>query len=228
MNILLLETSSRNCSVAIASDEKLLCLCEEVSTGSQQSDRLHTFVQWALEGAEISIKEIHAVVLGQGPGSYTGLRIASSSAKGFAYGLGIPLYAVDSLQSMVQPYIHSGFDYIIPLIDARRMEVYTATYDASGGILHPLRPQILDEDTFADFQTQKTLFVGDGCTKLQSLYPDSQARFLPEVFPSAAYLIPAAIQAISKGEEQNLSYYEPLYLKEWFGQKPVKTPSSNG
>ena len=104
MKILYLETSSKNCSVAISDDEKLLCVCEEVSENYKQSESLHSFVEWALEGAEISIKDIDAVCLGKGPGSYTGLRIGAASAKGFCYGLKIPLIAVNSLESMIEPF----------------------------------------------------------------------------------------------------------------------------
>ncbi|MDR6129943.1 tRNA threonylcarbamoyl adenosine modification protein YeaZ [Chryseobacterium sp. SORGH_AS1175] len=133
MKILYLETSSRNCSVAVSDDEKLLCLCEEVSENYKQSESLHTFVEWALEGAGISLKEIEAVSLGKGPGSYTGLRIGSSSAKGFCYGLKVPLVAVNSMESMIEPFLGQNYDFIVPLIDARRMEVYTAVYDGTTG-----------------------------------------------------------------------------------------------
>src|SRR5690606_24063703 len=126
MKILHIETSSKNCSVAISDAEKLLCVCEEVSENYKQSESLHTFVEWALEGAEISLKDLDAVSLGMGPGSYTGLRIGASSAKGFCYGLKIPLIAVNSMETMIEPFLDQKFDYIIPLLDARRMEVYTA------------------------------------------------------------------------------------------------------
>ncbi len=128
MKILYLETSSKNCSVAISDNDKLLCLCEEVSENYKQSESLHTYVEWALEGAGISLKDIEAVSLGKGPGSYTGLRIGAASAKGFCYGLKVPLIAVNSLESMIEPFLGDNYDFIIPLIDARRMEVYTAVY----------------------------------------------------------------------------------------------------
>lgn len=104
MKILHIETSSRNCSVAISDSEKLLCLCEEVSENYKQSESLHTFVEWALEGAEISLKDLDAVSLGKGPGSYTGLRIGAASAKGFCYGLKVPLIATNSLETMIEPF----------------------------------------------------------------------------------------------------------------------------
>ena len=128
MKILHLETSSKNCSVAISQGDKILCLCEKVSQDYKQSENLHIYIEWALEGAEISLKEIDAVSIGMGPGSYTGLRIGTASAKGFCFGLNFPLIAVNSLETMVEPFLEKGYDYIVPLVDARRMEVYTAIF----------------------------------------------------------------------------------------------------
>ena len=124
MKILHIEASSKNCSVAISDGEELLCLCEEVSENYKQSESLHTFVEWALEGAEISLKDIEAVSLGKGPGSYTGLRIGAASAKGFCYGLKVPLIAVNSLETMIEPFLCKNKDLIIKIKDSKKMEVY--------------------------------------------------------------------------------------------------------
>ena len=112
MKILHLETSSKNCSVAITDEERLLALCEEVSENYKQSESLHTFVEWALEGAGISLKDLDAVCLGKGPGSYTGLRIGASAAKGFCFGLNIPLIAINSMQSMVEPFVCKNYEAV--------------------------------------------------------------------------------------------------------------------
>ena len=166
MKILYLETSSKNCSVAISDDEKMLCVTEEVSENYKQSESLHIFVEWALEGAGISMKDIEAVSLGKGPGSYTGLRIGASSAKGFCYGLKVPLIAINSMESMLEPFLGQNYDYIIPLIDARRMEVYTAVYDGRNGEeISETEAKILDETSFEEYKDKKILFVGDGATK---------------------------------------------------------------
>ena len=147
MKILHIETSSKNCSVAISDGEKLLCLCEEVSENYKQSESLHTYVEWALEGAKLTLKDLDAISLGKGPGSYTGLRIGASSAKGFCYGLNIPMIATNSLETMIEPFLNKDFDLIIPLIDARRMEVYYAVFDRiSGEILTKTEVKILDEN----------------------------------------------------------------------------------
>ncbi|WP_312176328.1 tRNA (adenosine(37)-N6)-threonylcarbamoyltransferase complex dimerization subunit type 1 TsaB [Chryseobacterium sp.] len=220
MKILYLETSSKNCSVAISDNEKLLCLTEEVSENYKQSESLHTFVEWALEGAEISLKDIEAVSLGRGPGSYTGLRIGASSAKGFCYGLKIPLIAVNSMESMIEPFLHKNYDFIIPLVDARRMEVYTAVYDGkTGQETYVTEAKILDETSFQEFKDKKILFVGDGAKKAKEILQLQNADFNEEVYPSAQYLIRKTIEKIEKKEFEDVAYFEPFYLKDFHGVK---------
>lgn len=220
MKILYLETSSRNCSVAISDNEKLLCLTEEVSENYKQSESLHTFVEWALEGAEISLKDIQAVSLGRGPGSYTGLRIGASSAKGFCYGLKIPLIAVNSMDSMIEPFLDKNYDLIIPLVDARRMEVYTAVYDGkTGKELSETEAKILDENSFIEFKDKKILFAGDGAKKAKEILQLPNADFNEEVYPSAQYLIRKTMEKLEKKEFEDVAYFEPFYLKDFHGVK---------
>ena len=220
MKILYLETSSKNCSVAISENEKLLCLTEEVSENYKQSESLHTFVEWALEGAEISLKDIEAVSLGRGPGSYTGLRIGASSAKGFCYGLKIPLIAINSMESMIEPFLGENYEFIIPLIDARRMEVYTAVYDGkTGQELSETEAKILDESSFEEFKDKKILFVGDGARKAKEILQLPNADFNDDVYPSAQYLIRKTIEKIDKKEFEDVAYFEPFYLKDFHGVK---------
>ncbi len=220
MKILHLETSSKNCSVAISDGEELLCLCEEVSENYKQSESLHTFVEWALEGAEISLKDLDAVSLGKGPGSYTGLRIGAASAKGFCYGLKIPLIAVNSLETMIAPFLSKDYDYIIPLIDARRMEVYTAVFDGkSGEMISDTEAKILDSSSFSEYSEKKIIFIGDGAKKAQEILADSNTEFNDGVFPSAKYLIKKSIEKFNKKEFEDIAYFEPFYLKDFHGVK---------
>lgn len=227
MKILYLETSSKNCSVAISDNEKLLCLCEEVSENYKQSESLHSFVEWALEGAEISLKEIEAVSLGKGPGSYTGLRIGASSAKGFCYGLKVPLIAVNSLESMIEPFLRQNYDYVVPLIDARRMEVYTAVYDGNtGDELTGTEAKILDKHSFEEFKDKKVIFVGDGAKKAKEILQLPNAEFNEGIYPSAQYLIKKTMEKIKKKELEDIAYFEPFYLKDFQGVKKKKSPDS--
>ncbi|MFN3771671.1 tRNA (adenosine(37)-N6)-threonylcarbamoyltransferase complex dimerization subunit type 1 TsaB [Cloacibacterium normanense] len=220
MKILHIETSSKNCSVAISDGEELLCLCEEVSENYKQSESLHTFVEWALEGAEISLKDIEVVSLGKGPGSYTGLRIGAASAKGFCYGLKVPLIAVNSLETMIEPFLGQNYDVIIPLIDARRMEVYCAVFDGnSGEMLTETEAKILDEQSFKELEGKKILFVGDGAKKAQEILQISGADFNENVYPSAKYLIKKSVEKFNRQDFEDVAYFEPFYLKDFHGIK---------
>ncbi|MBW3524303.1 tRNA (adenosine(37)-N6)-threonylcarbamoyltransferase complex dimerization subunit type 1 TsaB [Chryseobacterium sp. NKUCC03_KSP] len=220
MKILYLETSSKNCSVAISDGERLLCSTEEVSENYKQSESLHTFVEWALEGAKLSIKDIDAVCLGKGPGSYTGLRIGAASAKGFCYGLKIPLIAVNSMESMIEPFLGQNYELVIPLVDARRMEVYTAVYDGiSGEELSATEAKVLDENSFEELKDKKILFVGDGAVKAKEIIQLPNAEFNAEIYPSAQYLIKKTLEKIKNEDFEDIAYFEPFYLKDFHGVK---------
>lgn len=220
MKILHIETSSKNCSVAISDGEALLCLCEEVSENYKQSESLHTFVEWALEGAEISLHDLDAVSLGMGPGSYTGLRIGSSAAKGFCYGLKIPLIAVNSMETMIEPFLSGEFDFVIPLLDARRMEVYTAVFKGkTGEMLSATEAKILDEISFQEFKDKKVVFVGDGAAKAKAILQLPYATFEEKVYPSAKFLIKKSVEKFNHQDFEDVAYFEPFYLKEFQGVK---------
>lgn len=224
MKILHIETSSKNCSVAISDGDKILCLCEEVSENYKQSESLHTYVEWALEGAKLTLKDIDAVSLGKGPGSYTGLRIGASSAKGFCYGLDIPLIATNSLETMIEPFLNKDYEVIIPLIDARRMEVYSAVFDGnSGEMLNETEAKILDENSYQEFQHKKVLFIGDGAKKAKEILQLDNAEFNETIYPSAQYLIKKAVEKYNRHELEDVAYFEPFYLKDFQGVKKKKS-----
>ncbi len=223
MKILHIESSSRNCSVAVSDGNELLSLCEEVSDGYKQSEKLHTFVEWALEGAEMTLKELDAISLGSGPGSYTGLRIGAASAKGFCFALDIPLIAVSSLESLVIPFLSRNYDLIIPMIDARRNEVYIAVYDGlTGEELQQAVPHILSEDSLKEFAGKKILIVGDGAEKASAVISLSGIDYKHDIFPSAQYLIRGAVKNFNQKKFEDIAYYEPDYLKEFQGVKMKK------
>ena len=228
MKILHIETSSKKCSVAISDGENLLCLCEEVSENYKQSESLHTFVEWALEGAEISLKDLDAVSLGKGPGSYTGLRIGAASAKGFCYGLKIPLIAINSLDAMVEEFVNQGFELIIPLIDARRMEVYTAIFDGkSGDMISETEAKILDENSFSELAVKKILFIGDGAKKAQEILNLPNAEFKSDIYPSAKGLIKKSVEKFIQQDFEDVAYFEPFYLKDFQGVKKADRVKKN-
>lgn len=222
MKILHLESSSKNCSVAISDGEQLLCLCEEVSENYKQSESLHQFVEWALEGAEIKLQDLDAICLGKGPGSYTGLRIGAASAKGFCFGLSIPLISMASMDSMVEPFLNQQFDFIIPLIDARRMEVYTAVYNNLGEVISPAEALVLDENSFIKYVDKKVIFIGDGAKKARDILNFPAADFEENIYPSAQYLIRKATDKFLKEDFEDIAYFEPFYLKDFQGIKAKK------
>ncbi len=223
MKILHIESSSKNCSVAISDGLELLCLCEEVSENYKQSENLHTFVEWALEGAKLTLKDIEAISLGKGPGSYTGLRIGASSAKGFCYGLNIPLIATNSLETMIEPFLNKEYDFIIPLIDARRMEVYSAVFDGkSGNMISETEAKVLNEHSFQEYADKKIIFVGDGATKAKEILQLLNADFNETIYPSAKYLIKNAVEKFNQKDFEDIAYFEPFYLKNFQGVKIKK------
>lgn len=215
MTILHLETSTKNCSAAISRNGELLCLCEEYDENYGHSEKLHQFVNWALEGAEISLNEIDAVCVSKGPGSYTGLRIGVSAAKGFCFGLNIPILSLNSLEILAQNQINKGFDLIIPMIDARRMEVYTAVFDTSGQMISEIEAKILDENSFQELANQKIVFVGDGVEKSKSVLNLPTAEFIDNSHPSAKNMMDLAEKKFEAKTFEDVAYFEPFYLKEF-------------
>lgn len=222
MTLLHLETSTKNCSVGISRNGKMLCLCEEYSENYGHSEKLHLFVKWALEGAGISLSDLDAVCVGKGPGSYTGLRIGASAAKGFCFGLDIPLIALESVEILARSQIDKGYELIIPLMDARRMEVYTAVYDGNAQKLSPIEAKILDEDSFAEFRGKKIVFVGDGVEKAEEILKMPDADFIKEIHPAARYMISAAEEKFKNKDFEDAAYFEPFYLKEFIAGKKKK------
>lgn len=219
MTLLHLETSTKNCSVAISRNGELLCLCEEFDEKYGHSEKLHQFVNWALEGAEISMKDLDAVSVSKGPGSYTGLRIGVSAAKGFCFGLNIPLISLNSLEILAQSQIEKDFDLIIPMIDARRMEVYTANFDGNGNQISEIEAKILDEKSFQEFADKKIVFVGDGVEKSKTILNLPNAEFIENIHPSGKNMMHLTEEKFRKKEFEDVAYFEPFYLKEFIAGK---------
>lgn len=215
MTILHIETSTKNCSVSISRNGEMLCLCEEYDQNYGHSEKLHQFVNWVLEGAEINLKELDAVCVSKGPGSYTGLRIGVSAAKGFCFGLDIPLLSLNSLEILAQTQTDKGFDLIIPMIDARRMEVYTANFDGNFKMISDIEAKILDETSFQEFADKKIAFIGDAVEKSKTILNLRNAEFIEGIHPSAKQMIALAEQKFIQKEFEDVAYFEPFYLKEF-------------
>ena len=220
MNILCIETSTSCCSAAICIDGVAVASKENLA-GANHASELPVFVEQLLAEARANQWHLDAVALSQGPGSYTGLRIGTSIAKGLCYGMNIPLIPVDTLQILCnsvdnQYLIGDTNTMYCPMIDARRMEVYTALYDTS--TLNPLTKvtaQVIDEQSFAEeLKVNKMYYFGSGADKCQSVITSSNATFIPNIVPQASFMGLLAEKAAALDVKQ-MAYYEPFYLKEF-------------
>lgn len=217
--ILNLETSTKNCSVSIAQNGEQLALCELTTDGYQHAERLHQFIQWAIEGCEYTLNDLDAVAVGKGPGSYTGLRIGVSAAKGISFALGIPLLSMNSLDILAHCDKKEDFDLIIPMTDARRKEVYTKTFDANLNEITPTEAKILDENSFQEYADKKVLFVGDGAEKAKEILILPKAEFYMDILPSAKFMGFAMEQRFKEQKFEDVAYFEPFYLKDFVAGK---------
>ena len=214
--ILHLETATTVCSVALADQGKIIDFLE-INDGYKHDETLVSFVQQLLQKNNIKPKAIQAVAVSAGPGSYTGLRIGVSAAKGFCTALNIPLIAISTLQILAEAYktAHPNFTGLLaPMLDARRMEVYTALFTSNLERLTVDAPLIVDENAFAKELAQKEIaFFGNGAMKCQTLITHANASFTEGIEVSAQYMCAAALMAYQNQHFEDLAYFEPSYLK---------------
>jgi len=213
--ILCIETATTNCSVALAKDGVIVAFREENNLKFSHSEKLHLFIEEVLQEVGIDNSELDAIAVSKGPGSYTGLRIGVSAAKGLCFALDIPLLAISTLKLLAQQ-VEENNVYIVPMLDARRMEVYSAVFDPENKIVRETKAEILNENSFAEYlKEKKTIFLGDGAKKFKSLCNNPNAIFLDDRFPSAMDMAALANDKYQKKEIENLAYFEPYYLKEF-------------
>lgn len=218
--ILQLETATTMCSVALASNGELLAL-KELNERNVHASQITLFIEEVMKAAGKTYKDLDAVSVSKGPGSYTGLRIGVSTAKGLCYGLDIPLISVDTLRAMAvgllekYPDIHSK-TLLCPMIDARRMEVYTALFDTDLNPVEAVSAKILDEQSFDKYlANHQVIFFGDGAGKCQPLYSNHPNYRFEEFENSAAHLSTISLKKLVNGEIENMAYFEPFYLKDF-------------
>jgi len=212
--ILNIETATKNCSVAIAKDGVVL-LCKEIADqGYSHAEKLHVFIEDVLRESQLSFKDLDAIAVSQGPGSYTGLRIGVSAAKGLCFALNIPLVAVDTLAVLAaQAEISDGI--IIPMIDARRMEVYSAIFNSNQEKIREVQAEIIAEDSFSEF-SETVYFVGDCAQKCQTVLTRPNFVFLDEIiYPSAREMAALSDARYKKNDTVDVAYFEPYYLKDF-------------
>lgn len=218
--IILIETSTTLCSVAIAEEGKIVCSRESGEDRSHAS-LTAVFIDELLRERGCGVADCSAVCVSEGPGSYTGLRVGVSTAKGLCFGAGIPLLSVSTLEVLVAQAIEDAaktgetFSYIVPMIDARRMEVYTEVFSGKGEKLGDTQAKIIDSDSFSDLLNEgPVLFIGDGAGKCESTILHSNARFR-QLCPKATAMLAPAVRELHEGNFRDTAYFEPFYLKEF-------------
>lgn len=219
--ILSLETATTNCSVAIARDGKLLCLKEQNSKRYSHAENLHVFIREILRKKGYGLKDLDAVAVSKGPGSYTGLRIGVSTAKGLCFALDIPLISVETLKVLAQRGTQGPetFNFIIPMLEARRMEVYTTVFDNDLAKCSPTEAKVLSKEAYEEYLEQgKVLLVGNGTDKFKAICPHENATFHDEV-PSAREMAGLADEKYKAQEFEDVAYFDPYYLKDFIAKK---------
>ncbi|MFC6262700.1 tRNA (adenosine(37)-N6)-threonylcarbamoyltransferase complex dimerization subunit type 1 TsaB [Flavobacterium panici] len=219
--ILNIETATKNCSVSIAKNGETI-LCKEIAEeGYSHAEKLHVFIEEVIAESGISVQDLKAIAVSQGPGSYTGLRIGVSAAKGLCFALNIPLIAVDTLQTLAsKANVSDG--KIIPMLDARRMEVYSEIFTADLEVERGIQAEIITEESFAAY-TEKLYFVGDCAEKCKSVLNKENFVFLEEIkYPSAREMSKISFDKYQKSDTVDVAYFEPYYLKDFMMTLPSK------
>lgn len=217
MAILLnLETATTNCSVGIAENGRLIALKEYDSPKYSHAEQLHVFIGEVLSDAGIEVQALSAVAVSKGPGSYTGLRIGVSAAKGLCFSLDVPLISVPTLESLAHQMVPNDFDVVIPVLDARRMEVYSAVFDKNYQQLRETRAQIIDEEAFGEYVDKgKICLVGNGAAKCSDMLKHPNFEFISNAVPSAKEMAVLSHKKYLKGDFEDVAYFEPYYLKDF-------------
>ncbi len=219
--LLLLETATPSCSVALASGTDILAIREELAPNIHAS-HLTPFITDVLTAAGKSMRQLDGVVISMGPGSYTGLRIGTSTAKGICYALDIPLIAVNTLEGMAYGFAGEGFDELVPMIDARRMEVYTARFTAARAERSPTEAMIVTPASFLSQQPpRRTAFFGSGALKCRELLASPEFVVIEDFVNSASHLLVPALAKYARGKFENVATFEPFYLKDFITTAPV-------
>jgi len=220
--LLYIETATEVCSVALSKGEKIVAsVCS--NKGNSHTEHLFSFIEEVLAKSKCKISDINGVVLSIGPGSYTGLRIGASAAKGICYALNVPLIAISTLQSIVYGVKNQQNNeqnvLFCPMIDARRMEVFTALFDKNGVFVTEVENKIIDEHSFANELNHNIIyFCGNGMQKCKPVLQHKNARFVDTQITASNMLIPALVKYNNK-QFEDVAYFEPFYHKEYLAKK---------
>ena len=220
--ILNIETATKNCSVSLANNGKTIALKELNSGAYSHAEKLHEFINQVIEESGIKLYDLKAVAVSKGPGSYTGLRIGVSAAKGLCFALDIPLISVNTLQALaLSVSISEGL--IIPLLDARRMEVYSSVFNLKNESQREVKAEIISSESFSNYLEDGIVyFVGDGVEKCKGVINHKNAIFIDDKLPSANEMSKLSFEKHKKNDIEDVAYFEPFYLKDFVAIKPKK------
>lgn len=219
--LILIETSTQLCSAALSAGDRIISY-RESSDPKAHASKLCVFIDEMLKEQGMKVSDCNAVAVSKGPGSYTGLRVGVSTAKGLCFGGNIPLIAVSTLEILAhqahsESLIPQGCIAIVPMIDARRMEVYCSRFDTQCHETAQVEARIIDKDSFSDLlaaQNGKVLFIGDGADKCRETLASDNAVFT-QCWPKASSMLTPALERFARGEFEQIAYFEPFYLKEF-------------
>jgi len=218
--ILNFDTATKNCSVSISRFGELVSLKELNSGGYSHAEKLHVFIEDVLKEAKIEFSDLSAVCVGKGPGSYTGLRIGVSAAKGICFALDIPLISIETLE-ILRSSVSVEEGVVVPMLDARRLEVFSAVYDTNGVVIRETEAQIIDSNSFSEYlEKGKVHFLGDGAEKCKEIIQHKNAVFIDAHFPSAKNMVVLSEDKFKDKIFEDVAYFEPFYLKDFVGIKP--------
>lgn len=224
--ILHIETATENCSVALSKGDQLIGILEE-SKGLSHAEKLIPFIDRLLHKVELKPSDLNAIAVSIGPGSYTGLRIGASTAKGLCYALDIPIITIPTLLIITIGAIEDKFDYegpflYAPMIDARRMEVFTALYKPDWELKNEIHAEIIEEDSFSDIlEHNRIIFCGNGMPKCKEILSKHPNAIFSDAPLSAKNMIKPALQMFENEQFDDVAYFEPFYLKEYLPGKSV-------
>lgn len=216
--ILCIETATKNCSVALSVDGSVIALQEDnpenkAGKNFSHAEKLHKYIATVLTNAKLSKQDVDAVAVSKGPGSYTGLRIGVSAAKGLCYALDIPLISIPTLESLARQVKGTT---VIPMLDARRMEVYSAVFSSEMKAIRGTKAQILSEDSFKEYLDKGSVtFIGDGVAKFKEICVHANARFIENALPSSKEMAAVAETKYKISDTEDVAYFEPFYLKDF-------------
>ena len=213
--ILCIETATTNCSVAIAVDGKIIALEEDNNHQYSHAEKLHLFIDEVLAKSGTLKSSLQAIAVSKGPGSYTGLRIGVSAAKGLCFAIDVPLISIPTLEALAhQAVIENGL--IIPMLDARRLEVYAAVFSSENDQIRETKAEVLDKNSYYNYlKINNVCFIGDGVEKFKALCKHKNAIFMEGKLPSAKQMGALAEIKYRKNDFEDVAYFEPYYLKDF-------------